>query len=113
MIALFLKDSQVLKVLREKRVHERTIKQTQREQIESIKLHGTYVGKLIDEFDEVDKYLEDERVEFVIIEVPQEDDTQFERAKSEEQLQSYDIERISPTRHKVFIRTIDLNRYEE
>ena len=113
MISLFLRDSQVLKVLREKRVHEKTVKQTQREQIESIKLHGTYVGKLIDEFSEIDKYLEDDYVDFVIIEVPQQDDTQFERAKSEEQLQSYDIERISPTRHKVFIRTIDLNSYDE
>lgn len=110
---MLFRDSKVLKVLREKREHERTVKQTQKEQIESIKLHGTYVSKLIDEFSEVDKYLERDDVEYVVIEIPPQDDTQFERAKSEEQLQSYDIERISPTRHKVFIRTIDLNVYDD
>lgn len=110
---MFFSNSQVSRVLKEKRIHDRRIKQTQKEQIETIKLHGTYVGKLIDELSEVDKYLDDENVDYVIIEVPKEYDTQFERAKAEEQLQSYDIERISPTRHKVYVRTIDLNSYDE
>ena len=109
---MFLKESQILKVLKEKRVHEKVIKTAQKEQIDNIKLHGMYVGKVIEEFKEIDKYLDDENVEFVIIEVPPQEDTQFERAKSEEQLQAYDIERISPTRHKVYIRTIDMGIYE-
>lgn len=101
--------SLIMKVLRDKSKYRSNVRQTQKQKIDDLKTESVYAYKLKEEFNkQLNKYLDDDDVDYVRIVVPPNYLSVFMKVIYREEFTEYQIKQISDREFEVSRKEIYL-----
>ena len=95
--------SRVLSVLRNKNRVEKLMKEMQRDELAEIKSEGTFKMQLLKEIGKLELLLNDEDVDEIILEVPDNSIVKFSSAIYSDELSNYNIRQVEGQYNKFIV----------